>query len=138
MLNFLAANIYSTLLCSESQGMKLCVKVQCIFHSAGCDSAAFLHKSHGQCDFPWMQAFWRGNFPIVLSGNFCSIFAICNACHDPHHSVQCPPTLLALLPCVVFSCTLPPFSPSFLSCPLSLANSENPKTFFTCHYPMCV
>ena len=63
MLNILAANIYSTLLCSESQGMKLCIEVQCIFHSAGCDSAALFHMLYGQCDFPCMQAVWHGNFP---------------------------------------------------------------------------
>ena len=107
-LNLLAANIYSTLLCSESQGMKLCSKVQCIFHSAGCDSAALLHKSHGQCDLTWMQAVWHGNFPIVLTGDFCSI---CNACILITMFNLHPP-LLALLPCVVFSFSLPPFSPS--------------------------
>ena len=65
---------------AASQGMKLWIKVQCIFHFAGCNSAALLHRSHGQCDFPWMQAVWHGNLPIVLSGYFCSIFAIRNTC----------------------------------------------------------
>ena len=105
-LTLLAANIYSTL-CSESQGMNLCVKVQCIFHSAGCESAALLHKSHGLCDFPWMQAFWHCVyllFVMHVSSSQCSM-----STHPP-----------ALLPCVVFSSSLPPFSPSFLSCPLSL------------------
>ena len=46
------------------------IKLQCIFHSVGCDSAALLHKSHGQCDFPWMQALWHVNIPVVLSGDF--------------------------------------------------------------------
>ena len=134
-LNLLAANIYSTL-CSENQGMKLCVKVQCIFHSAGCESAALLHKSHGQCDFPWMQAFWHCNlnFPIVLSGNFCSIFAICDACilitvfnvHPP----SCPSPLCCFLLLFTTIIYISPILPSQF-------NNKNPKPHFTCHYPMC-
>ena len=123
-LNLLAANIYSTLLCSESQGMKLCSKVQCIFHSAGCDSAALLHKSHGQCDLTWMQAVWHGNFPIVLTEDFCTI---CKACilitmfnlHPPsylyHHSLHPLSPTSSLI--VHFSLSHIPHC--FLSCPLS-------------------
>ena len=108
------------------------------FHSAGCDSAVLFHMLHGQCDFPWMQAVWHGNFPIVLSGDFCSIFAICNACILIAMFNVHPSSFPFYL--VVFSFSLPPFSlstipnclsPNFLSyCSLSLPHL--PHCFLSC------
>ena len=134
-LNILAAR-FTVPFFAASQGMKLCIKVQCIFHFAGYDSAALLHRSHGQCDFPWMQAVWHGNFPIVLSGYFCNIFAICNACIliTMFNVLQpsSPFSLVLFSPCIyhhslhptsshIVHSSLPHLSHCFLSCPLSCA-----------------
>ena len=118
---------------AASQGMKLWIKVQCIFHFAGCNSAALLHRSHGQCDFPWMQAVWHGNLPMFwvdifvvyllfvmhVSSSQCSMSS-----NLPRPSLLCCflllfTTILSIqLPLVLFT---PPFHIFLPSCPLSCA-----------------
>ena len=120
-------------------------KSQCIFHSVGCDSAALLHKSHGQCEFPWMQALWHVNFPVVLSGDFfVYLLYICNSCilitmfnvHPPsspfslvlfshslyHHSLHpLSPTSSPPTSSYTVHFSLPHLPHCFLSCPLGCA-----------------